>query len=353
MEYIELNKIPNYDFNVTGTLTGVIDNKIVLGGGSGFVIPLSDGGNKVLNNTIKVLSIEKNEWIIHDEVKLELNYSKYGFSNGASIIVDNNTMYYFGGLQFYNEEISNSRNIIEVKVFNGKISYKIYENILPFNGESLGTFYQENAYILSNGELYKISFNNSFDDKRKFSFSKIKIGEDISGSILFSNSKGVYILGGYKQYDFNDANNSNLFYENRIIKISNNIAYKSKIKNFDKDPPVFLGASTLKISNSKIMIVGGVNKRVFIDAMYNFSILENNELNTYKNKYFKMSESEFKFNKEVFILDLNDFKLESLGLINHGLAGNPGLVKYNNDIYILNGETKPGIRLVKPIRLIY
>lgn len=353
MEYIELNKIPNYDFNVVGTLTGIIDNKIILGGGSGFLTPLSESGNKILNNTIKLLSLENNEWIINDEIEVELNYSKYGFCNGASIIVDENTIYYFGGLKFYNDEISNSKNIIEIKVFDGKISYKIYENILPFEGESTGIFHQGFGYVLCGGNLYKINFNSFINNKNQFNFLKIKINENLNGSLLFSNSKNIYLLGGYKPYDINSVSDSNLFYETRIIKITNNIAYKSRIKNFDKNPPVFLGSSSIMISNDKVMIVGGVNKDVFIDAMNNLSILENDELEIYKNKYFNMSENEFNFNKEIFLLDLNNFKIESLGMINHGLAGNPALVHYDNDIYILNGETKLGGRLVKPIRLIY
>lgn len=353
MEYVELNKLPNYDFDVTGTLTGVVDNKIIIGGGSGFIVPLSNGGNKILNNTIKLLSLENNEWIINDEIEILLNYSKYGFCNGTSIVVDENTIYYFGGLKSYNNEISNSKNIIEVKIVNGKISYKIYENILPFEGESIGTLYQGKAYILNNGELYKISLNDFLNDKKEFSFSKIKISENINNALLFSNSKNIFLLGGYKPYDQNNANDSNYFYENRIIKISNGVAYKSQIKSFENNPPVFLGASTIKIDDNKIMIVGGVNKEIFINAIYNLSILKNDELEIFKKKYFNMSEEEFNFNKEIFILDLNTFKLESLGLINHGLAGNPAILKYKNDIYVLNGETKAGTRLVKPIRLIY
>lgn len=353
MEYIELNKIPNYEFNVTGTLYGVLNNKIVLGGGSGFIVPLSEGGIKILNNTIKLLKIEKNQWIIEDEIEVELNYSKYGFSNGASIVINENTIYYFAGLKSYNGEISNSKDIIEVKILDGKITYKIFENILPFDGESIGIYHQNIAYILSSNNLYKVNFEYSINNKNKFIFSKININENINGSILFSDSKNIYILGGYKPYDSNDVSNSNFFYENRIIKISNNIAYKSKIKTFDKNPPTFLGSSVIKITNDKVMIIGGVNKKIFLDAIYNLSILKDNELEIYKKKYFNMIEEEFNFNKEVFLLDLNNFKLESLGEINHGLAGNPAIIKYNNDFYILNGEIKPGVRLNKPIRLIY
>lgn len=355
MEYVELNKIPNYDFDVTATLTGVLGNKIVLGGGCGFTTPLINGGTKVLDTKIRLLELKHDEWFLLDEVELELNYSKYGFSNGASFVIDENTMYYFGGLKFVDGKVLNSKDVIEIKVIGKTLNYIIHENVLPFEGEVSGTLNQGYGYILSADNLYKINFNDFVheNDFKEFHFSKIGISENINGALIFSNSTGVYLLGGYKPYDGLDINRSNLFYESRIIKVKNNLAYKSSIKNFETDPPIFFGSTALNMGNNKIMIIGGVNKDVFLNAILNFSILKDEELNAYKKKYFGMSADEFKFNKEIFILDLNTFKLETLGAISHGLAGTPSIIKYNNRYYILNGETKAGVRLTKPLKLIY
>ena len=81
MKYVELKEMPNEGFKVAASMYGVLDNKIIVGGGSGFVKPLAEGGPKLLSNTIRLLSENKGEWIVHDEIKIFEKSLPYKFCN--------------------------------------------------------------------------------------------------------------------------------------------------------------------------------------------------------------------------------------------------------------------------------
>lgn len=346
MKYVELKEIPNDGFKVAASMYGVLDNKIIIGGGSGFVKPLAEGGPKLLSNTIRLLSESNGDWIVHHETKVFKDGLPYKFCNGASIVF-NNKMYYFAGLKVENENIVASADILEVEVVNNKIEWKLHQDILPFKGESTGSLFEEKFIVICGDTSYEISFDGlSFICKKNAFDFEI----DVNGSLIATTKKGyLYLLGGYKPYKENSYE-SNKFFENRISKFTGFSFETRELKNLSDNPCVFLGASSLPFDEKHILVIGGVNKEMFLDAIYNLSVLKDEALQAFKDDYFNRTEEEFGFNKRLLLVDVVTKKVVSIGIFPHGFAGNPAFIQLNDFYYILNGEVKAGVRLNNPIK---
>ncbi|MBD5446083.1 MAG: hypothetical protein HDR31_02055 [Mycoplasma sp.] len=346
MKYVELKEMPNEGFKVAASMYGVLDNKIIVGGGSGFVKPLAEGGPKLLSNTIRLLSENKGEWIVHDEIKIFEKSLPYKFCNGASIFF-NNKIYYFAGLKTENDNIVPSSDVIEVEVVNNKIKWKLYINVLPFSGEATGSLFKDKFIIACGSTSYEISFTESSFSCRKNAFN---LDIDVNGCLLSTTKKeNLYLLGGYKPYKEGDIE-SNKFFENKISKFTGYSFETKELKNIKDNPCVFLGASYLPFDERHILVVGGVNKEKFLDAIYNLSVLKDQELQNFKNNYFNETEEWFAFNKNLILIDVVSREVVTIGKFPHGLAGNPAFIKLNDAYYILNGEVKAGVRLNNPIK---
>ena len=348
MKFEKLEKLPNDGFYTAASLYGVIKNKILIGGGSGFTVPLAEGGAKHLSNSIRLVENSEKNWIIKNEVKVMHKNLEYKFCNGFSALI-NDCIYYFGGLKIEgNGQIQDSSDILKVWIKDGKIEYKLYENILPYKGEVTGTTYVDNkVFIICKNECFltkiTIGSNDNFETKKLETKDLI-----VNGGIPCFTNGLIYIIGGYIPFAKDDKN-SNKFLENQLIKFDGNSFVKEEIKNIEKDPCVFLGGSVLAVGN-KILIVGGVNKKCFQEAIHNLSTLKDNELANYKKTYFNNSVEWFNFNKKLLSLDLETKKLHDIGEFDVGFAGNPSFIKIDNKYFILTSEIKAGVRLENPIK---
>ncbi|MDE5545501.1 MAG: hypothetical protein K2I76_02725 [Malacoplasma sp.] len=349
MKFEKLEKLPNDGFYTAASLYGVIKNEILLGGGSGFTVPLAEGGAKHLSNSIRLIENSGKKWIIKDQIKVVNKNLDYKFCNGFSALIDN-CIYYFGGLKIEgNGQIQESSDILKVWLNAGKIEYKIYENILPYKGEVTGTTYIDNkVFIICKNECFitKIIIDS---DKDTFETNKIESKDFIvNGAIPCFVNGLIYIIGGYIPFS-KDNPNSNNFLETQLIKFDGASFVREKIENIEKDPCVFLGGSALTVGN-KVLIVGGVNKKCFQEAIHNLSTLKDNELAEYKKVYFNNSVEWFNFNKKLLSLDLDSKALHNIGEFDVGFAGNPSFIKIDSKYFILTSEIKAGVRLENPIK---
>lgn len=347
MKYTELKELPNDGFKIAASMYGVLDNKFIIGGGSGFIKPLAEGGPKLLSNTIRLLSENNGEWIVHQEVKVFKDGLPYKFCNGASIVYDNK-LYYFAGLKIEDEgSIVPSADIIEVEIINGKINWKIYRDILPFQGETTGTLFENKFILICGNTSYEVSFEDPNFTCKKNAFDT---EDDVNGTLVSTTENGyLYLIGGYKPFEANNPD-SNKFLETKISRFTGFSFETRELKNLTNESCVFFGGSCLPYDKNHILVIGGVNKEKFIDAIYNLSVLKDEALKTFKDHYFNMSEEEFGFNKKLLLVDVVTKKVISIGTFPHGFAGNPAFVKLNNTYYILNSEIKAGVRLENPIK---
>lgn len=102
---------------------------------------------------------------------------------------------------------------------------------------------------------------------------------------------------------------------------------------------VFLGgAAAVNISGNKVVAVGGVNKEVFLRA-----------LNDSPSGYLRHPKEWYRFNPCIFIRDHDGWKL--IGRSQATARAGASLVACRNDIYVIGGELKPGIRTPEIVRL--
>lgn len=105
-----------------------------------------------------------------------------------------------------------------------------------------------------------------------------------------------------------------------------------------------LGANSVKLNDSEMMVIGGFNKQLWNDANYYLGNLKGEELANYKVKYFGADPYEFGWNRDVLIYNASTNSWKSIGEIPFDAPCGEGLVLIGNKVFSINGEIKPGIR---------
>lgn len=346
MNFKEIKELPNDGYKIASSLCGVINKNIIVGGGYGYIKPLSEGGEMILSSKIRLLTENNGEWILHDEVEVKHEGQKIGFCKGASFVLGDK-LYYLAGITSDDNETICSSSVIEVSINNNKISYKFLKDILPFSGEVLGTKYNDDIFLICRNKNFLIKINNSnFDIIENF----LNFTGNISGSLPISPKRDVlYLIGGYVPY-VGDVPDSNYFIDNRIIIFKNGQIKEIQLKNIENNPVVFLGSSIIAVDYENILIIGGVNKKIFLEDQFNLATLRGKKLEIFKRKYFNKSEKEFKYNNKLLWINLNSLNVLPLFEFNNGYSSNPRFVNIDSNFYIIDGEIKPGIHLSKPIK---
>lgn len=105
-----------------------------------------------------------------------------------------------------------------------------------------------------------------------------------------------------------------------------------------------LGAQSVKLNNEEMLVIGGFNKEVYDDAVYQLGNLQGDELQAFKDVYFNADSHTFKWNKKVLIYNATTNQWRSVGEVPFPAPCGEGLVLQGNKIYSVNGEIKPGTR---------
>ena len=105
--------------------------------------------------------------------------------------------------------------------------------------------------------------------------------------------------------------------------------------------PIFLGgAAAVNLSDSVVLAVGGVNKDIFLEAV-----------NHPKPGYMTHPIAWYQFNPYVFVYDREGWHL--IGRSDITARAGAALVRHNNDVYLVGGELKPGIRTADIYRMTF
>lgn len=209
----------------------------------------------------------------------------------------------------------------------------------------------------TNNKIVLIDFKN-FDKAKTFKIIKEHNEKkfNISGAQIAWNSinKKWLFLDGYVNFNPSNLSNSNYFNLNQVLTFDNNNFVTFQISCYNKNSLTYLGSSTLlDEESSNLLLVGGVNKIKFTKAVYQLSTLKGKELEKYKQKYFNFSFKYFNFNNRLDLINLKTNTLKTVLFLPYGLAGSPNFIKWKNSFYILSGELKPGVRLEKPLKIIF
>lgn len=109
----------------------------------------------------------------------------------------------------------------------------------------------------------------------------------------------------------------------------------------DNGEPIFLGGSAaINLSDSTVLAVGGVNKDIFLEAV-----------NHPKPGYMTHPIAWYRFNPCVCVFDREGWHL--VGQSEITARAGAALARHNNDVYLVGGELKPGIRTAGIYRMTF
>ena len=325
------------NIGTAGLLIGEYNGYIIAGGGANFPDkPVVEGGAKKSYPDIYILKEEdgKLKQVNHTTLDYEIAY-------GSSITTDEG-VYYIGGST--NEDEANNVTLFTVDK-KGNLKSKLIGD-LPF-AISDGIAVKKGNYIYVGLGKQKTEKDDKYKSSNKMYKFNIKTGETTElasmpgedtrnqavAQILddklyvFSGGDTVAYTDGYR-YNFNKDKWENV----------------SDVEVNDKDISL-LGASSVKINDDEMLVIGGFDKTVYDYAVDKLNSLKDDELLEFKKSYFGADPSELRWNKQILIYNAEEDSWRSIGEVPFDAPCGAGVVLGSKDkIYSINGEIKPGTR---------
>ena len=326
-----------FDKNIgtAGLLQGIIGDYIVVGGGANFPEALEKGGKKVTHKDLYLLKDVNGNLKTIEQIQLD-----YPIAYGASVSVkEENAIYYLGG----SPDSEHMRDVLKVTLKNGKLKTEIYAK-LPLGFENGVAQYKDGKIYYGVGKIENSEGKNVNSNKFYVFDLKTKETKELAefpgearqqtvGQILnnkfyvFSGGSNISYVDGYA-YDFKT---------NTWNKVADVVVDNEKI--------LLLGANSIKISENKMLVIGGFDYKLWNDANYNLSNLKDDKLKDYKADYLGAEPQSYKWNRKILIFDATKNSWKSIGEVPFDApCGAALLLMNNNNIYSINGEIKPGVR---------
>jgi N-acetylneuraminate epimerase len=318
-----------YEKNIgtAGVLYGSLEGKyIVVGGGANFPIkPVAQGGPKFLYSDVYVLTENNGEVTVVEHTNLPHEI-------GASVTTPTG-IYYIGGAA--NAEQDNDIWFLSMK--DGKLDMKKVGD-LPFT-------FQNGGAVEKDGKLYVHTGKQAGQASNKFysydlTTQEVKElapvpGETRTQSVSQLLNGELYVFGGGNSKAFVDGYKYN-FETNTWTEVAPVVINGKEVS--------VLGANSVKLNESEMMVIGGFEKQLWNDANYYLGNLKGDELANYKAKYFGADPYEFGWNRDVLVYNADTNTWKTIGEIPFDAPCGEGLVLLGNKVFSINGEIKPGVR---------
>ena len=325
-----------FDKNIgtAGLLQGIIGDYIVVGGGANFPEALEKGGKKVTHKDLYLLKDINGKLKPIEQVQLD-----YPIAYGASVSVkEENAIYYLGG----SPDSEHMRDVLKVTLKNGKLKTEIYAK-LPLGFENGVAQYKDRKIYYGVGKIENSEGKNVNSNKFYVFDLKTKETKELAefpgearqqtvGQILnnkfyvFSGGSNISYVDGYA-YDFKT---------NTWKKVADVVVDNEKI--------LLLGANSIKISENRMLVIGGFDYNLWNEANYHLSNLKDEKLKAYKASYFGAEPQSYNWNRKILIFDATKNSWKSIGEVPFDAPCGAALLLMNNNIYSINGEIKPGVR---------
>ena len=321
------------NIGTAGVLYGSLGDKyIVVGGGANFPEEsVLNGGAKKTYSDIYMLE-DKNgvlEVVEHINWENELGY-------GASITTENG-IYYIGGSS--NPEADD--DILFITLKDNKLNVEKIGD-LPFTLQNGIAVYKDNKLYVITGKQAGKGSNKVYEydlaTKEAKELAPVPgeasrtqaVAQLLNGNIyVFSGGDAIAYTDGYK-YDF-----------------ANNTWEKVADVALNGEGISLLGAVSVKLNETEMLVIGGFNKTIYDDAVYNLGNLKDAALADFRAKYFGADPYEFNWNSNILIYNCESNTWKTIGEVPFDAPCGEGLILIGNKIYSINGEIKPGIRTDK------
>ena len=284
-----------YEKNIgtAGLVKGVLGNKLIFGGGANFPggLPV-DGGVKVNHKDIYLYEETSEGVTLLDQIQFD-----YPLAYGPSAVY-NDTLYYIA------TKNETSSDLLAFTVVNNKLKVEVIET-LPLTVENV---------------IAKIH-----DNKLYFGI----------GSINGSNNNELYVYGGGSSETYSDG-----FKLNLATKEWTQLADVV----LDNEEISLLGADWAPLNDHELLVIGGFNKDVWKDAVFNLTTLQGEDHAKYRNAYFRHPVNDYKWNKKELVYNLKENRWYQLEEIPFEAPCGHALLATETNIYSIMGEIKPAER---------
>ncbi|MEG0250917.1 MAG: cyclically-permuted mutarotase family protein [Peptostreptococcus sp.] len=315
------------NIGVSGLLYGVLEDKMIIGGGANFPEGgVLEGGKKVTHRDLYLIEDVNDSLKILDHSQLE-----YPVAYGASTS-SNDKVFYLG-----TNSMGNKSNLLEIYIKDNKLYSKTIKE-LDFSLENIVSEYVDGKIYFgvgsisgeNSGSFYSLDLSDLKICKLKDFPGKLRnqcVSAVLDGSIV--------VFGGGSNITYSDGYAYNIECGD-WKKLSDIVVYGKEIS--------VLGAASSKISEHEMLVVGGFNKDLWKSAVENLSTLKGEELQDYRKKYFSQEASFYNWNKEALLYNYSKDTWKSIGEISFDAPCGNALLKIKNSVYSVMGEIKPGTR---------
>ncbi len=314
-------KIPN-DKGLSAVFATVFPSgKIVVAGGCNFPDkPVSEGGKKVYYDDIYLFSNDK--WSVIGKLPKKNAY-------GASVLYGDKLIC-LGGM---NEEGSLS-DVFSIQVDeNDRLQIDSLPS-LPYSIDNANACINDDKLYIAGGiqanktnNLFVLDLKNI--EEGFIDLGIVPYGNRVQAPIVAKDNY-VYLIGGFN----NDNDKVSLF--DNILRY--NIIEKAWDKSIDLpktnegEKRCFVGGNAI-LHNNHILITAGVNYNIFEKALKG----------EYKD-YLRQEVEWYKFNKDLLSYDIKNESFSTLDSKENFARAGAAIAIHNDDLYIICGELKPGIR---------
>ncbi|MBH0092229.1 Kelch repeat-containing protein [Pseudoalteromonas sp. SCQQ13] len=340
--WTEVAKLPLYTHKgqptgISAAYTGMIGSYLVIAGGANFPNghPYFDGASKHYHDNIYVydLSNEQFKLVATGKLPMPMGY-------GATVS-KNNSLLLVGGKD--NQQTYNT--VIALTLDENHMPQSQLVATLPFTwSDGAADLHADSLYLFAGMVDEKIS-----NQVCKFSFARGQC--DVSGKIPAlpasprTQFPAIAINGQFMLFGgINSQSKSNNFaltdaYSFDYKTAKWRVLPKTKLNNEDF---TLAGGSALRLTNKKILVLGGINKSVFNNAVLKLNTLQGSKLEQFKLEYFSMPISAFNFSRKQVVFDTHTMNWSALqqDVPFAGGAGPLQTAQYNKMIYWISGEVK-------------
>ena len=323
----------NKNIGTAGVLYGSLGGKyIVVGGGANFPEEsVLNGGAKKTYSDIYMLE-DKNgvlEVVEHINWENELGY-------GSSITTADG-IYYIGGSS--NPEADD--DILFITLKDNKLNVEKIGD-LPFTLQNGAAVYKDNKLYVITGKQAGKGSNKLYEydlvAKEVKELAPVPGEESRTQAVAQLLNGNIYVFSGGDSIAYTDGYKYNF---------DNNTWEQVSDVELNNEGISLLGAVSVKLNETEMLVIGGFNKAIYDNAVYNLGTLQGTALAGFRQGYFGADPYEFNWNSNILIYNSESDTWKTIGEVPFDAPCGEGLILIGNKIYSINGEIKPGIRTDK------
>ena len=321
------------NIGTAGLLYGSLANKyIVVGGGANFPEEsVLNGGDKKTYSDVYMLE-DKNgvlEVIEHINLENEIGY-------GASVTTEDG-IYYIGGSS--NPEADDAILFITLK--DNKLNVEKIGD-LSFTLQNGVAVYKDNKLYIITGKQGGKGSNKVYEydlaSKESKELAPVPNEESRTQAVAQLLNGNIYVFSGGDSIAYTDGYKYNF---------DNNTWEQVSDVELNNEGISLLGAVSVKLNETEMLVIGGFNKAIYDNAVYNLGTLQGTALAGFRQGYFGADPYEFNWNSNILIYNSESDTWKTIGEVPFDAPCGEGLILIGNKIYSINGEIKPGIRTDK------